>query len=146
VSFLAADRQVLARGGPSMLNPEPIGDTSLPALHSGNDATRFLVPVFGRHHRVAYDLAPEQADRLLGWVALELSHQGTLLRGYRSLFTSLLLTIAGLIAAAALALRMSRSINRPLRRIQQSVSLIKEGHLETRLPALGSPELDELAS
>ena len=47
VSFLAADRRVLARGGPSMLNPEPIGDTSLPALHSGNDATRFLVPVFG---------------------------------------------------------------------------------------------------
>src|SRR5690606_735645 len=42
--------------------------------------------------------------------------------------------------------RMSRAINDPLRRIKQGVALLKEGRLETRLPPLGSHELDELAS
>jgi two-component system sensor histidine kinase BarA len=50
---------------------------------SGSDATRYLMPVFGKHrNRRRPD--PDEADRLLGWVELELSHNGMLLRGYRS--------------------------------------------------------------
>ena len=41
---------------------------------------------------------------------------------------------------------MSRAISQPLRQINRNVAQIKEGHLETRLPPLGSRELDELAS
>ncbi len=146
VAFLSADRQRLAHAGPSMLNPEPLGDSSLPSLHSGNDATRYRLPVFERHLSLAGDAVPSQPERLLGWVELELSHQSTLLRGYRSLLTSLLLLVTGLILTALFALRMGRSISDPLRQIQQSVALIRDGHLETRLPPLGSHELDELAS
>ena len=146
VSFLSSDRQRLAHAGPRMLNPEPIGDTSLPTMHSGNDATRFLLPVYGRHLALSGDADSVEPQRLLGWIELELSHQGTLLRGYRSLITSLLLIVTGLVVTALLALRMSRAISAPLQQIQQSVALIKEGHLETRLPPLGSHELDELAS
>ncbi|MBT2346079.1 response regulator [Pseudomonas fluorescens] len=47
---------------------------------------------------------------------------------------------------ALLALRMGRTINRPLSQIKQAVAQLKDGHLETRLPPLGSQELDELAS
>jgi two-component system sensor histidine kinase BarA len=43
------------------------------------------------HRNLAGDLIPDESDRLLGWVELELSHNGMLLRGYRSLFASLLL-------------------------------------------------------
>jgi two-component system sensor histidine kinase BarA len=53
---------------------------------------------------------------------------------------------AGLGGAALLALRMGRTINRPLTQIKQAVAQLKDGHLETRLPPLGSQELDELAS
>ena len=113
---------------------------------SGNDATRYLLPVFGKHRNLAGDLIPEEADRLLGWVELELSHNGMLLRGYRSLFASLMLIAAGLTGAALLAVRMGRTINRPLSQIKQAVAQLKDGHLETRLPPLGSQELDELAS
>ena len=84
--------------------------------------------------------------QLLGWVELELSHHSTLIIGYRSLLASLLLIAAGLMVTALLAVRMSHTINDPLRRIKHGVAQLKDGRLETRLPPLGSHELDELAS
>ncbi len=44
-----------------------------------------------------------------------------------------------------LALRMSRTINDPIERIKHAVNQLKDGHLEERLPTMGSHELDELA-
>ncbi|MDR9752352.1 response regulator [Pseudomonas sp. SZMC_28357] len=146
VTFLSADRTVLAHAGPTMLNLPPISRNSHMAQRTGNDATRYLLPVFGKHRNLAGDLVPEESELLLGWVELELSHSGMLLRGYRSLFASLLLIAAGLAGAALLALRMGRTINTPLSQIKQAVAQLKDGHLETRLPPLGSQELDELAS
>jgi len=146
VTFLSPDRTLLAHAGPTMLNQTPSGSGTQMLRRSGNDATRYLLPVFGKHRNLAGEVIPEEADRLLGWVELELSHNSMLLRGYRSLFASLMLIAAGLIGAALLALRMGRTINRPLSQIKQAVAQLKDGHLETRLPPLGSQELDELAS
>jgi two-component system sensor histidine kinase BarA len=129
-----------------MLTQAPMGEGSQMLRRSGSEATRYLLPVFGKHRNLAGDVIPDEADRLLGWVELELSHNGMLLRGYRSLFASLLMIVAGLGGAALLALRMGRTINRPLTQIKQAVAQLKDGHLETRLPPLGSQELDELAS
>ncbi|HSC85358.1 MAG TPA: ATP-binding protein [Pseudomonas sp.] len=145
VSFLSSERKTLAQAGPNMLNPQPLPTGEPLARISSQDSTRLLMPVYGRHQSLAGDLNPAAADRLLGWVELELSHHRTLLQGYRSLFTSLLLIITGLAITALLALRMSRTINEPLRSIQLGVNLLKDGQLETRLPPLGSHELDELA-
>ncbi len=146
VSFLGANRETLAHAGPTMLNQAPLGNSTQLLQKSDNDATRYLLPVFGRHRNLAGDVIPNEAHRLLGWVELELSHNGMLLRGYRSLFASLLLIGAGLVLTALLALRLSRTINAPLGQIKQAVAQLKDGHLETRLPPLGSHELDELAS
>jgi two-component system sensor histidine kinase BarA len=146
VGFLSTERRSLAQAGPSMLNEPPQLTVEPLATRTSQDATRFLLPVFGRHQSLAGPSEPDSADRLLGWVELELSHHRTLLQGYRSLFASLLLIIAGLSVTALLALRMSRTINDPLRHIQRGVNQLKEGHLETRLPPLGSHEMDELAA
>ncbi len=146
VGFLSADRQRLAHAGPEMLNPAPQTTVEPMATSSGEDATRFLMPVFGRHQRSAPSSEPASTDRLLGWVELELSHHRTLLQGYRSLFASLLLIAAGLAVTALLALRMSRTINDPLRIIKLGVDRLRKGQLETRLPPLGSHEMDELAA
>lgn len=146
VSLLAPDRTLMAHAGPSMLNPAPSGNGTHMLQRSGSDATRYQLPVFGRHRNLAGDLIPDESDRLLGWVELELSHSGMLLRGYRSLFASLLLIAAGLAGTALLAVRMGRTINNPLTQIKQAVAQLKDGNLETRLPPLGSHELDELAS
>lgn len=146
VTLLAPDRTLLAHAGPTMLNQAPVGNGSQMLRRSGNDATRYLLPVFGKHRNLAGDLIPDEANRLLGWVEIELSHSGMLLRGYRSLFASLLMIAAGLAGAALLALRMGRTINRPISQIKLAVAQLKDGHLETRLPPLGSQELDDLAS
>ncbi|MDF3932819.1 response regulator [Pseudomonas citronellolis] len=145
VTFLNPERERLAHAGPSILTPMPSGDGSHLSQVSNLDTTHFLLPVLG-HHRSLSGAPEEDANRLLGWVELELSHHATLLRGYRSLFTSLLLIISGLVVTALLALRMSRAISAPLGQIAQGVAQLKEGRLETRLPALGSHELDELAA
>ncbi|MBA5706493.1 response regulator [Pseudomonas fulva] len=146
VAFLTPDRSRLAHAGPSMLNQPPSGGSGTQLLQrSGNDATRYLMPVFGHHRDLATDAVPAEAERLLGWVEIELSHDGTLLRGYRNLFTTLLLILACLVVSGLLALRMSRAINTPIERIKHAVNQLKDGHLEERLPAMGSHELDELA-
>ena len=146
VSFLDIDRSMLAHAGPSMISPSPIGSGSQLLSSSGNDATRYLLPVFGHQRHLTGPIVADEANVLLGWVDLEISHNGTLLRGYRSLFASLLLIATGLLLTAILAIRMSRTINEPLSRIRQAVSQLKDGNLATRLPPLGSRELDELAS
>nr|WP_218572940.1 ATP-binding protein [Pseudomonas sp. R-28-1W-6] len=146
VNFLSSERTPLAHAGPSMLSPPPQSDGSPLVQSSGRDATRFLLPVYGRHRSLVGAQSDAEANRLIGWVELELSHHRTLLQGYRSLFASLLLIAAGLTVTALLALRMSRSINEPLRSIKQGVAQLKDGNLQTRLPALGNHELDELAS
>ncbi|BBH47617.1 response regulator [Pseudomonas sp. KU43P] len=146
VAFLAPDRSRLAHAGPSMINRPPSGGTGTQLLQrSGNDATRYLMPVFGHHRDLATDAVPAESERLLGWVEIELSHDGTLLRGYRNLFTSVLLILVCLGLSALLAMRMSRTINDPIARIKHAVNQLKDGHLEERLPAMGSHELDELA-
>nr|WP_189662292.1 response regulator [Pseudomonas sp. RW10S2] len=147
VAFLAPDRSRLAHAGPSMLNQPPSGGTGMQLLQrTGNDATRYLMPVFGHHRDLATEAVPNESERLLGWVEIELSHDGTLLRGYRNLFTSLLLIFACLSLTVLLALRMSRAINGPIGRIKHAVTQLKEGNLEERLPPMGSVELDELAA
>ena len=146
VSFLGIDRSTKAHAGPTMLNAVPIGNSTHPLQRSGFDATRYLLPVFGRHRDLAGPPITNEADRLLGWVELEVSHDGTLLRGYRNLFASLMLIIAALVATALLAVHMSRSISVPIRKIKQTVTQLKDGNLESRLPAMGSHELDALAA
>ncbi len=145
VSFFDPQFKLLVHAGPSILSEQPPHDPSRLTLVTTPENTHLLMPVLGYHQNLASD-SSDQEDRLLGWVAIELSHHSALLKGYRSLFTSLILILAVLLGSALLALRMGRTISDPLRRIQQSVSQLRDGHLETRLPPLGSHELDELGA
>ncbi|MBD1553258.1 response regulator [Pseudomonas typographi] len=146
VSFLAVDRSVVAHAGPTMLNTIPTGNTSRLQQVSGNDATRYLQPVFGRHRALSGIYLPSEDDRLLGWVEVEMSHTNTLLRGYRMMFASTLLIGAGLLLILLVALQIARSIALPLGRIKAAVAQIQSGKFDTHLAPMGSQELDELAS
>lgn len=145
VSILDIERNLQAHAGPKMITPSPPSDPEALTQVSSVDTTRILLPVLGKHLNLAND-NPDNDLRQIGWLELELSHQGTLLRGYRSLFTSLLLIGAGLIITALLALRMSTAISKPLHKVKVAVAKLKDGYLETRLPALGSHEMDEVAA
>ncbi|HBC02309.1 MAG TPA: hybrid sensor histidine kinase/response regulator, partial [Pseudomonas sp.] len=145
VTILDPERVQRVHAGPRMLTPPPPGDPESLTRVSSMDHTRILMPVLSRHLNLA-DETRGPDEKLIGWLELELSHHNTLLRGYRSLLTSLFLVSAGLIITALLALRMSRAISLPLQRVKGAVAQLKDGHLETRLPPLGSHEMDELAS
>jgi len=145
VTVLDAERNHQAHAGPNMITPSPPTDPEALTQVSSVDTTRILLPVLGKHLNLATD-NPNDDLRPIGWLELELSHQGTLLRGYRSLFTSLLLIGAGLIITALLALRMSTAISKPLHKVKVAVAQLKDGYLETRLPPLGSHEMDEVAA
>jgi len=145
VTILDPERTQRVHAGPRMLTPPPPGDPEGLTRVSSMDHTRILMPILSRHLNLA-DEARGPDEKLIGWLELELSHHNTLLRGYRSLLTSLFLVGAGLIITALLALRMSRAISLPLQRVKAAVAQLKDGHLETRLPPLGSHEMDELAS
>ncbi len=84
--------------------------------------------MFGHQRHLTSPIIPAEADTLLGWVDLEISHNGTLLRGYRSLFASLLLIFTGLAFTAIVAVRLSRTINGPMSLIKQAVSQLKDGN------------------
>lgn len=63
----SAERAALAKAGPSMLNEPPQATVEPLTTRSGQDATRFLMPVFGRHQSLVAEGSSEGADRLLGW-------------------------------------------------------------------------------
>jgi two-component system sensor histidine kinase BarA len=145
VTLYDQDGQMRAHAGPNMLvQTRPINRDDQPQRLTDRDTTRFVQPILVSHLTLG---EPTATDKLpLGWIELEISHQGMLLRGYRSLFASLLLIIACLGVAALLALRMSRAINTPLSIIQKGVARLKDGDLQTRLPDMGSREMDHLAA
>jgi two-component system sensor histidine kinase BarA len=146
VGFLDTDKQPLAHAGPSMINPEPAGSGQQQLQASGNDATRYLQPVYGHHRDLAGEAVPGESNRLLGWAEIEISHSGTLLRGYRILFMTIVLMAGALVLTGLLALRLSRSVSAPFARVRDAVAQLKDGNLEHRVPPLGSHELDELGA
>lgn len=143
--ILDSEHRVLAHAGQNLrLSPPPLDFYGVRSTTEG-ERSRFLLPILGRHMTISAGLA-QPPSRLIGWVELELSHQGALLATYKGLLTSLLLAFLALLATALLALRLARHINSPLQEIQKGVAKLREGQLSTRLPPLGSHELDQLAS
>ena len=146
VRLFDAQHQLLAHAGPKMLNQAPSNPPRQLQVISNDSASHFQLAVTRRHLTHSQEPGAANEGPVLGWVELELSHDSTLLRGYRSLLISLLLVLTGLAATALMAARMSRGINEPLRKIKHAVDLLKEGHLQTRLEPLGSHELDQLGA
>lgn len=144
LTALSPDRSLRAHAGPSMLTSSPPSDPLSITYVQGQTTTRLLMPVLSRH---LYSLEQRLGDetRLLGWLELELSNQAPLLGLHRNLLVSLGIIGFILIVTALLALHLSTNLCRPLNQITQAIARIREGHLETRLPPLGSSELNELA-
>src|SRR5690606_41265503 len=85
------DGGLRAHAGPSMRpQTRPAVRGEQPQRLTDRDTTRFVQPILINHLTLGETQAGT-GDRPLGWIEVEISHHGTLLRGYRSLFASLLL-------------------------------------------------------
>lgn len=121
VTFLDTRQERLIYTELSMLTVAPTGDVSHLSMSTGLDTIHFPLPALGRHHSLSGATEPDNG-RVLSWVELEPLHHGTLLYGYRSLFTSLLLIAADLGVITFLALRIGRTIDAPLELVNRGVA------------------------
>ena len=146
VRFTSASGTVLAHSGPSMSEHALTQPQQLSIQHN-ESSSELSIPVYKSPLTpVDPTLLGQAEQQTMGWVSIEMSHHGSLLQAYRSVFFSSVCIAFGLLITAILALRLSRTINIPLDSIKKGVARIREGHLDTRLDSPGSQELDELVS
>ena len=84
------------------------------------------------------------ATRLLGWVALEVSRNATIRSQRDAILRSLAILLAGLGVSLYLAWRIGRQITRPILALTHTVSRIGEGHFGERVAQGGQAELGRL--
>ena len=144
VRFTDASGTILMHAGPSTLEHGTLQPQEL-TVHSKESSSQLTLPVCLRPDSPVEPAKLNQPDTPpIGWISLEMSHHATLLEGYRSIFFSAIFIASGLLITALLSIRLSRTINIPLKNIKHGVALIRDGHLGTRLSSPGSHELDEL--
>ena len=153
IALYDSQRNVLERSGPQMHPTErTLPETSLAAgtglqIQASKQSTRFTLPLLASPSLLEKsDRSDIEADALLGWLEVELSHGNTLLRSYQSLLTTLVLILIGLVVTGLLVSTMGRRIIGPIGQINQAIARISKGQLDVRLAEQGSRELDDLAS
>ena len=119
-------------------------------LASSHDTLGFVAPV--RRSQLDIDdflslepmpPQPPGSDRL-GWVYVELSSEDLQARKSALLLHTLLILTAGLGAGAYVALRMARSLSRPVGRLLKAVGRMAAGELEARVEQASAGELGAL--
>lgn len=82
--------------------------------------------------------------RVIGRVTVELDRAATIRAKGEVLRNGLLITLVGLVLAAWVALRMSRSVTRPIMHLARTVDQMGKGRLELRVPEDSGGELQVL--
>ena len=148
-----ADMRQLEHHGPLMYPAgTPLTGIELAAgtglqIQRGEHSSRFLMPLLASADLPQREAHPQvEADSLLGWLEVELSHGNMLMRQYQSLLATLVTIILGLALTALVVAIMGRRITDPVLRINAAIARISQGHFDVRLAEQGSRELDDLAT
>ncbi len=152
VAIRSSEGAVLAAAG----TPVDDGAARTPAVHAGarplTDAMFvFSAPVVVQRSDPAdpflgtFELAQPQGERPIGMVTLSLSRESLVTGRQRLVAVSLALTLLGLVAASLLAMRMARTLTRPVLQLADTVSRIEQGDLtaRARISATGALEVLE---
>lgn len=81
---------------------------------------------------------------ILGYVAVLMSQDFSLLSRYSTIITTVLISLIGLLIGGFLARRMSTSVTEPIVSMAKGVDKIKDGKLDTRISSDASAELKTL--
>ncbi|MDF1677077.1 MAG: ATP-binding protein [Legionellaceae bacterium] len=115
---------------------------------AGKDSIRFFAPIalpqFNLYSdsRLAYVTPPTahsaQADRILGWVSIDLNTQPMLLKKYSMYLVSLLITFLGIGLGFLSNYFLAKKIHRPISRLRHTMKQISNEAFETPIKT-GSP-------
>lgn len=154
VAITNADWRVLAASGHYLAPPSLSGDTLASiGVTRRDDALIFSAPIFQSQTEVEsyLDTNPQESEakgetRVLGHVIVEISRLPSIAKKNQLIFSSLLITLTGLVLAALLALRMARQVTGPIMTLAGAVARIGKGDLETRVQTSATGEIAILES
>ncbi|QFY56019.1 response regulator [Halopseudomonas pelagia] len=152
VTLYDSERNLLEHSGPTMmptqrtLGVDTIGAGSGLQVGETVGSSRFLLPLLASPELLEGQSQNQiEADAILGWLEVELSHANTQLRRYQMLLTTLVMVLAGLLLTTFTISQMSRRITDPISLSNRAIAQISKGQLDVRLNQQGSRELDDLA-
>ncbi len=153
ITITNMDGAILASSGKSLGPPVLSGHGAglYVAVAEQGEALTFSAPVLQSQTEVddlGFGLSPQQVvapkGKILGRVNLELSRASTQAHKKQLILNGLLITLFGLAASAFLALRMSRDVIFPIRRLAQAVDKLGMGCLDVRVDEKSGGELRTL--
>lgn len=154
ITFFDSDRQRLLHTGSE--SPEKVDREELTAEEANRIArpasTRFVTPVFLQdlmiQNLLEQDASQTTAGKRdpVGWVAVEVSRIRTERETYKALLISVLLVLGGVILSLLIALRLSRAFTDPVFELNEAVTKLKQGKLDTRVNTGAGPEFEQLES
>ena len=128
---------ILARAAADEKDKAPVLDGTrykfLAAVYRGESSTRAAPPS---------DAA--ESHRQLGWVSVSLSRAALQTEQNRILFQSLFMVALGLVVTVVFALRMARTVTRPVLLLTRAVDKIKNGQLDYRVATQSGGEVGRL--
>ncbi|MEE3157058.1 MAG: hybrid sensor histidine kinase/response regulator, partial [Pseudomonadota bacterium] len=129
VTLYDADNQPLEHSGPQMLaanralSESPLAAGTGLQVRTGERSTRFILPLQASPELLsAAERSDLEADALIGWLEVELSHGNTQLRSYQTLLTTLVLILLGLLITGLMVSTMGRHIIDPVVEINQAIA------------------------
>jgi len=146
VSFLDAQGRLLAAvARPALVpaNGEPAAAAELQDIVHFSAA---IAPVDGPVDRLFEQAAarPATASPPVGRVLVQMSRAGVIAKKRRLVSGSVLIMLAGILAAAVASLRLGRALTRPLIAVTDVVERIGHGELSARAQPGGGPALERL--
>lgn len=139
VRFRGANGKTIASAGPTLRHAIPLPDVQ-PVIEHKDLSSILLIPIFNLAHEYTATATPQP----IGWLEIELSHQNTLLKGYKQMAIGVLLILLGLTITAIWALRLSNSVSKPIETVLNGIRRIKEGDFDTPIERTLSYELNQL--
>ena len=107
----------------------------------------FYAPITGEDLSLLdYDEGITPEPEMLGWVVVSVTDEILMEQRREGLFAVLVVSTLGLLIAAWIAMRIGRSISRPLENLTETVDTMEAGNLNLFAPEEGPMELRKLAS
>lgn len=120
----------------AMSERERVVSFSAPVFQSQTEVEDFGAPASGAQHQAK--------GKILGRINLEMSRDSTQAHKKHLIVDGLLITLLGLAASALLAVRMSRDVTVPVKRLAQAVDELGRGRLNVRVEEGSGGELHVL--
>ena len=108
--------------------------------------TLFYSPIVSNipENHESWQYSSQTNAQALGYVVILMSGEYGTINRYKTIFTTFIIAVIGLLIGGFLARRMSSSVTEPIQKMAEGVKRIKDGKLDTRINSHANAELKTL--